>query len=297
MLFWRKQTTLNKIKNKDKFLRFVIYLFCAFGLGLLYNLFFVPYNLVIGGIGGLAIIVKDFTGIDTSLFNNVATVVLLIISFIIIGKKKTLDSLVGAIIYTSMITITAPISKFITIQIDSYLFMTLIVGILYGILYGITYRVGYSTGGVDIIMNIILHFKKIPMGSLCNYVNVGIVILGVLNLGIAKVIYGLLCMFLGNFVTDFVLLGNRDSKMCLIKTNEYKNVEKLLEKNYKVGYTVLKSSGGVDKHKKTTLFCIIPSEYYYDFCHRLLKIDKSAFLSSTNCHEVSGGYRKTWFSF
>ena len=81
MLFWKRDSILNKIKNKDKIIRFVIFLFCAFGLGMLYNVFFVPYNLVIGGIGGLAIIVKDLTGFDTSLFNNIATVILLTLSF------------------------------------------------------------------------------------------------------------------------------------------------------------------------------------------------------------------------
>ncbi len=293
----KKKDVLDVIKNKDKVMRFVVFLVCTFCLALLYNVFFVRYNLVIGGISGIAILVKNIFGISTTVFNNVCTFILLTISFLVIGKKETMNNILGAVVYPIMITITAPISKYIVINIESYLFMVLVVSVIYGVLYGILYKVGYNTGGTDIIARIIMHFKKLPMGSMSIYINIGIVLLGIFNLGVTKVIYGLLCMFLGNYITDFILLGNKDSKMCFIKTEEYKQLEKVLEDRYEVGYTVLKSRGGVDNQKKTTLFCIMPSEYYYDFCQYLKWIDKTSFLFSVNCYEVSGGYRKTILPF
>ena len=57
------------------------------------------------------------------------------------------------------------------------------------------------------------------------------------------------------------------------------------------------NSGGIDKYKRVTLFCIIPTEHYYDFRQKLMNIDNKVFLSSTNCHEVSGGYRKSLVPF
>lgn len=294
---FKKEDILQKIKNKDAVFRFCVYLFAVFCLSLLYNLFFVPYSLVIGGVGGLAIVVKDLTGFSTSLFNNIVTIILLLISSILIGKKKTMNSIVGAVIYPLMVTLTEPISKFISIEIESYLFLVLIVSVIYGILYGIIYRIGYTTGGTDIVLNIVSEYKKMPMGTACTYINIGIVLLGVICFGVPHVIYGVICLYLGNYITDFVLLGNRDSKMCLIKTVKYRDLEKLLENQYKVGYTILKSAGGVDKRKRTTLFCIIPTEHYYDFCHNLKLVDANAFMSSFNCYEVSGGYRSSIMPF
>lgn len=295
--FLKKEDILKKINNKDYIFRFCVYLAAVFCLSLLYNLFFVPYNLVIGGVGGLAIVVKSLTGFSTSVFNNIVTFILLVISFILIGRKKTMKSIVGAVVYPLMVTLTEPISKIFSINIESYLFMVLLVSIIYGILYGIIYKIGYTTGGTDIILNIISEYKKMPMGTACTYINIGIVLLGAITFGIPHVIYGVLCLYLGNYITDFVLLGNRDSKMCLIKTSEYKEVEKLFKKNYRVGYTLLKSAGGIDKRKKTTLFCIIPTEYYFDFCQQLKLLDSSAFMSSYNCYEVSGGYRNSIMPF
>lgn len=288
---FKKENILDKITNKNHVRRLIIYFVCVFFLAILYNCFFVPYNLVIGGVGGLAIVVKDLTGFSTTLFNNIATVILLIISFITIGKK-TKNSILGAIAYPLMVAITEPIARYINIEINSYLFMIIIVSLLYGLLYGIIYKIGYNTGGSDIALQIVNHYKPMPMGTASIYINIGIVILSIVSFGITSVIYGIVCLYLCNVITDFFLLGNRDSKLCLIKTKYYKDLENLLKSEYNVGYTVLKSSSGTDKYKRTTLFCIIPSEVYYDFRHNLKLIDDTAFMLSSNCYEVSGGYRK-----
>lgn len=289
--FFKKDNILEKITNKNHIKRLIIYFICVFFLAMLYNCFFVPYKLVMGGVGGLAIIINDFTGFSTTVFNNLATVILLAISFLTIGKE-TKKSIVGAITYPIMVALTEPICKFINIEFSSYLFMVIVVCFIYGLLYGIVYKIGYNTGGSDIVLEIVNKYKPMPKGTGCIIINIGIVILSAFSFGITRVIYGILALYLGNVLTNFFLLGNNDSKLCIIKTKEYKEVEKILEDKYEIGYTVLKSSGGTDKLKRTTLFCIVPSEVYYDFRHKLLDIDSSAFLISSNCYEVSGGRRK-----
>lgn len=288
---FKKESILEKITNKNHRRRLVIYFICVFFLALLYNVFFVPYNLVIGGVGGLAIVVKTLTGFSTTLFNNIATVLLLTISFMTIGKE-TNKSILGAILYPIMITLTEPLAHYINIEISSYLFMVIVVCILYGLLYAIIYRIGYNTGGSDIVIDIIKHYKPMQMGVCSIYMNIGIVILSGIPLGITKVIYGIVALYLSSVLTDFFLLGNNDSKMCIVKTKRFRELEKLLEYEYEIGYTVLRSYGGVDKLKRTTLFCIVPSEIYYDFRHKLLSIDEKAFMISFNCYEVSGGKRR-----
>lgn len=287
---FKSENILEKITNKNHVKRLIVYFICVFFLAMLYNCFFVPYKLVMGGVGGLAILVNDFTGFSTTVFNNIATVILLTISFLTIGKD-TKKSIVGAITYPIMVTLTEPLSKFINIEISSYLFMVIVVCFIYGLLYGIVYKIGYNTGGTDIVLEIVNKYKPMPMGTGSIYINIGIVILSVICFGLTSVIYGVFALYLGNIITNFFLLGNNDSKLCIIKTKEYKNVEELLEEKYEIGYTILKSASGTDNCKRITLFCIIPSEIYYDFRHKLLDIDSGAFMISSNCYEVSGGRR------
>jgi len=288
---FNKEDILKKITNKNHVRRLMIYFACVFFLAMLYNSFFVPYGLVMGGVGGLAIVVKHLTGFSTTLFNNMATIILLTISFLTIGKD-TKKSILGAVTYPIMVTLTEPLAKFINIEISSYLFMVIVVCFIYGLLYGIVYKIGYNTGGTDIVLEIVNKYKPMPKGTGCIYINIGIVILSAVSFGWTRVIYGVLALYLGNVLTNFFLLGNNDSKMCIIKTKKYKELEELLGNEYEIGYTVLKSSSGTDRFKRTTLFCIIPSEIYYDFRHKLLNVDNAAFMISSNCYEVSGGKRK-----
>ena len=289
--FFKKENILQRINSKNHVKRLLIYFICVFLLAILYNCFFVPYNLVMGGVGGLAIVVKDLTGFSTTLFNNIATIILLTISFFTIGRD-TKNSILGAVTYPLMVALTEPLANYINIEINSYLFMVIVVCFIYGLLYGIIYKIGYNTGGTDIVLEIVNKFKPMPKGTGCIYINIGIVILSAISFGVTRVIYGVLALYLGNIITNFFLLGNRDSKLCLIKTKAYKELEELLEEEYNIGYTVLRSSSGTDKYRRNTLFCIIPSEVYYDFRHKLLLIDECAFMITSNCYEVTGGYRK-----
>lgn len=295
--FIKRDNILKKVNSNHFVLRLLIYFFCITGLALLYNLIFVPYNLVIGGVGGMAIVINKFTGLSTSLMTVLITLLFLFISFFTIGKQKTLNSLVGALVYPFLVTVTAPIANYVSIKIDSYLFLVIVASVIYGTFYGIIYKIGYSTGGTDILLKVINHYKKMSMALMSIYLNVGIVLLSGFLFGITSVIYGVICLILCNLITDFVLLGNRDSKLCFIKTSEHGMFEKILKNYYGIGYTILKSSGGIDKRKRVTIFCIVPSEYYYDFRMKLQNLDQNAFLISYNSYEVMGGYRNKIIPF
>ena len=91
----KKTDILNKINQNKLVGRFAVFLFGIFGLGMCYNLFFVPNKLVVGGVSGLSIVVHEITGIPNNLFIYLMSAILIILSFIVLGKKKS--------IYTIMI--------------------------------------------------------------------------------------------------------------------------------------------------------------------------------------------------
>ena len=60
-----------------------------FLLAITYNMFFLKYDLVTGGTSGLAIIINHLFDIDPALFIFVVEIFLLILSFILLGAKRT----------------------------------------------------------------------------------------------------------------------------------------------------------------------------------------------------------------
>ena len=84
---------MNKIK---KYLIIIIGLLL---MALSFNLFQVPFNFAAGGVTGLSIIVGKVFNINESLFIFIINQSLIIVSFIVLGKKKTLNTILGSIIY------------------------------------------------------------------------------------------------------------------------------------------------------------------------------------------------------
>ena len=137
---FKRKKILNTIENKNKTLRIIIYMISVTLVAISYNLFFVPNDLVIGGMSGLAIVVKKVTGLNTSIFLLITTVISLILSLIFLGKKQTKENLIGAIVYPVMVSITEPITSLFNISFNSYLFTCLVAIITYSIPLGIIYR-------------------------------------------------------------------------------------------------------------------------------------------------------------
>lgn len=287
-----KPEILKKVEQKNKRLRLIIYIICVILAALTYNIFYVHNNIVTGGMGGLAIVFKSAFGLSTSVFLLVSTVILLTLSYICLGKDAAKKNIGCAIFYPIVVSILEPITKNINITFDSYLFTILIAVLSNAIPMGIIYKIGYNTGGSDMINQIIVKFKKTSVGQASNYMNLIIIFTSSFVFGIPKSIYAVFALLLGNKIVDFIILGNSDSKLCIIKTKYVDYLEDFLKNDFNIGYSLLESTGGTDRKKRKTIFCIVTSREYFRFKHLIMDIDPTAFFITHDCYEVLGGVSK-----
>lgn len=284
-----QKNILEIIVKKNRVWRFLGLILGCFILAIIYNSFAVPNNLVYGGIGGLAIIVNDLTGISVTLFLNIVSFSLIIISFLTLGAKMTSYSLVGYVMYILMINITEPLTQYINFNFDSFLLSIFITALIYGFGSGLVYRMGFNTGGSDSIAYILQHFLKIPHTKISAIVNGIIIILATYIFGIEKTLYSIVFLKISNFVSEHTILGSSDSKICFIKSKKTSSIEELITNEMGLGYSMLESTNGIGILKKEVIFCVIPSELFYDFKENVLKIDKKAMFISNDCYTVEGG--------
>lgn len=290
--FFKQEEVLKKVEKQNKVIRLIIYFVSVFLVALSYNVFFVPNNLVMGGMGGLAIVVKQAFGLNTSIFLLLTTIILLILSYIFLGKEEMKKNLGCAILYPIMVTLTEPIVKFISIEFNSYLFTIIIALLFYSIPLGIIYKIGYSTGGGDMINQIICKYAKTSIGQASSYMNLLIIFTASFVFGIPNSVYAVFALLLSNAIVDFIILGNSDSKLCIIKTKNVDYLADFLKNDFNVGYSLLESKGGLDNKKRKTIMCIVTSREYYKFKHLVLDIDPNAFFVTHDCYEVLGGNSK-----
>lgn len=286
---------LKKVNEENLIIRLLFFFVAVFIVALNYNLVLVKNSLVIGGISGLAIVIKELTGLSTTIFLYSSTVILTLVSIIFLDKVLTLKTLFGALTFNLMVSLSGMLTKYITINFESSFILLLFTSVVYGISYGLIYRAGFNTGGSDTISAIISKYTKMPMGSSAAWTNIFIIFSGFIVFGLTKTIYAVFVLLVSNKIADMIILGVKDSKMCYIKSSKTDEILKYLLNQVNIGVTKLEDSKS-GAHTPV-LLVIVPLDQYYGLKHIIKKIDSKAFLVTNNCHDVSGGYKKALFPY
>lgn len=280
--------------NKEVIARGSLLVFAIFILALSYNLLFLPNNLVIGGVSGLAIVVQEITEVDGTVFIYAATIVLICLSYLLLGKEKTNNAVIGSILYPVMITFTAPIASCLLpyFQFDDLYLIAIIGAILFGFGNGIVFKYNFSTGGTDIITSICSKYFKFPEGKSMLFSNVFVIIIGGYVFGFELMLLALIILYISTLVLDKVLFEISDSFVFYIFTEKEKEVTNVILDEFKTGYTILPTKGGYSHKKGELIMAVLPNREYFHFKERILETDKNAFFVICDCYESYNGYKK-----
>lgn len=275
--------------------RLIILLFGVTLLSIVYNLFLVPNNLVIGGTSGIAIILQKLFGLNPNIFLYIASIILLIVSFIFLGKEETANTIIGSLLYPVMVSITSPWAEYLKnyITFDSFLIVILVAGLINGFANGIIYKSGFTTGGSDIIMKILNKYARIPEGKSVLYTNIVIILAGGFIFGLNKMIYAIMILYISSALVDRILIGISNSKLFFIYTKKTEKVKNFIINDLKSGVTLFDTVGGFRNQKGKLLMCVVATRDYYFFKESVLMIDPNAFFVINDCYEVKGGVKKS----
>ena len=293
----RDNEILKKVNHNHYLLRLFFLVLSCFGYAYTYNAILVPKHIVTGGVSGLAIIIQEVFGLPTSIFIYISTAILLIIFYINFGKEKTINTLIGSIVFTIMVSITEPIARAYPLEFESHIIMILVTAIIQGVCNGMIYRGGFNTGGTDIIACVLVKYSRFSVGSALRVINAIIIGIGALIFGFTNAVYAILILLLSSKLVDIVMLGLNDSKMVFIKSKKWEDLEQTFNYKYKVGVTEMGNLGGIFKKKEPILLVIVPYHSYHDLKEEIVRIDDKAFISSIDCYMVLGGYKNKVIPF
>lgn len=272
--------------SKNSISRFIYFILGMLLFSFSFNYFLLPNDLVFGGVSGLSIIFKNV--LDPSIFVFVVSSILLVISYIFLGKEKTFGSAVGSL----LLPVFLKIMSFVTDNIDKVdeVFLAVIFGgLLAGVGIGFVYKAGFTMGGTDIINQIIHKYFKISLGK-CMLISDGsIVLCSFFSFGLIKFMYAVVVLYIISTMTDKVLLGISNSKAFYIVTSQVNEVKNYVMVKLGHGITIFDAVGGFSKEDQKVLFCVIPTRDYFKLKEGIHDIDKDAFFVVTDAYEVFGG--------
>jgi len=254
-----------------------------------FNLFLLPSSIVYGGIGGISILFQEIFNIEPAMFIFICQCFLLFVSFCLLGKKKTMNSVVGALLLPIVIKLTANVGSVIAIDMSHQLLVAVFGAVFLGIGLGFVYKSGFTLGGTDIINQIMNKYLRISMGKALMITDLLIIICGILVFGFTKGLYALVILYITGTLVDKVLLGISNSKAFYIITTKDQEVIDYIIRVLNRGVTIFKVKGGYKGKKDQVLFCVVPTSEYYKLRVGVREIDETAFFVVTDAYEVYGG--------
>ena len=293
-----KQELLIRLKN----LLLVIIGTTILGFGV--GVFILPFDLVTGGVPGLAIILKKIIPIEAitvELYTTIVTWVLFFLGLIFLGKDFALKTLTSAIVYPIAISLSSllvspdVLGGFFYLQGSSYQQIAIVLASVFGGAFvgagcAITFLGGGSTGGVDIIFLILSKYCPRIKSSISMFIiDGGLVVLGMFILNdLVLTLLGIVSAFICAIVVDFLFVGESKAFVCEIITDKYEEINSAVREKIDRTTTLIDVVGGYSKEPKKMVKISFTMNQYSQLTSLIYEIDKDAFITIHRAHEING---------
>lgn len=277
---------IDNIDNKDLVKRYFLLAMGCLCVAFAFTVFFNPNGIVCFGVSGLSTVFSRF-GIPNSLFILVANIILLILSYFLLGEKKTKNAIVGSLMFPCFVWLIGLFLPYLDFSDVELLVVVIIGGVIAGFGYGLIYKTNFNTGGTDIICEIVSKYTKVSLGR-AMWVSDGLVVMsGLLISSWEVILYGFLVLYLISFMIDKVVLGVSQSKAFYIVTDMQDEVREFILSIVDGGVTLINAKGGYSNNKETLLLAVVPTRQYFIVKEGLKQIDENMFFLACDAYEVS----------
>lgn len=274
---------MNRGKLKDFGLITVGILFVAISVAY----FFEPNNIAAGGITGLAIVINHYIPfISVGPLVLIMDSVLFIIALIVIGGKFGAKTIYSSVLLSTSMWI---MQTFLPFNFTNDLMLATIFGTLIsagGM--AIVFNANASTGGTDIIAKILNKFFHFNIGRSLLMVDFLVTLLGAITFGINIGLYGLLSVIVNGIVIDKIIAGFNVKSGITIISDKNKEISKYILNELKRGCTFIKGIGGFTEKDVSLLYTILDRRELIKLKNYIIELDKRAFITVGEVHEVMG---------
>ncbi len=287
---------ITKVRMKDLFLIFVATTILTVGI----KYFFDPAGLVTGGVSGLAIIIKFFTGtfgpveIPLWVSNIVINVPIFLFAFKTEGFRSVLRTTISWLIMSVELAVLPELDL---IPTDNLLLVAIYGGICFGLGTGILLTVRATSGGTDMLAKSLhYYFPRLSMGQLIEILDGCVVILGAYTFNIEHTLYAIICVFIMGKLTDWVINNGKSAKMVMIISDCNEKIAEDILTDMDRGVTGLKGKGMYSNEDKMVLMCICSKGDIVQMKDIVKQYDKKAFFVVSDVGEAMGeGFVENWY--
>ncbi len=254
------QSTMRKSPVFKAFLLILGCLCCSIST----NWIMIPNGLAAPGITGISMTIEHFTGINYALIYYAITIIILVITWLTLGKKDASNIVILSILYPMVLWVLS----FVDVQIifEEKLIALAAFGILYGVGIGIPYRIGFSYGGDDTVAKILKKtiWKSTELKKIYSFEEVIILLFMTLAFSLDQLAYAFAGQLIYVNSMNYVVfnLGPKLYDVQMIGKNMEKIEDFVIHTIHKSVTIYHDAMGGYSKEPKVQMSCVCNSREY-----------------------------------
>ena len=270
---------------KNSIEKFLFILLGAFIEAVGLEMFLIPNSMVDGGTIGISIMLSYLTKINLGILIICINAIFIFMALQRLGK----DFVIRTIYATAMLGISVDfVHNHFAPATNDLLLATVFGGVCLGFGVGLILRNSAATDGTEILAIRISKKMGFSVGEIIMFFNIFIYTAAAFLYGVERAMYSVLTYFIAARFIDMVVAGFNESKSLNIISDKAKEIGDVLIKNFKIGITYVKGSGGYSGKAKEIIFCVVPRIELAEVKQTIKKIDDKAFISIENVFEVEG---------
>ena len=261
-------------------------LFGTFLLAVSIEVFIIPYNILSGGVAGIAVALEPVVHIDETLFANLLVVGFMLLGWICLGKEFIMDSVISSLAYPVFTSLVSLMSIHVVIP---QAVASLYAGLFGGLGIGIVISAGGSTGGVDIPTMILSKTLHVKFNTMVMIVDGLTVVMGIVAYDLSAALIGLLSVFVSGYTIGKVLsIGQDASKSVQIISPQWKEITQKISEELDRGSTIFEATGGYQNETKHVVLCVVSVKQYPALIDIVHSVDEKAFVITTDASDMHG---------
>jgi len=248
----------------------------------------VPSNLLTGGVGGIAIILRFLTGIEIWIWYLLLNIPIFIAGYKYVSHRFVIYSLIGTAALTLFLGILKPMGW----TLDDNLLSALLGGVIAGLGSGIILHSKGSTGGLDIIAVMIRRFRGYNIGQVTFASNLLVLTLSLITFNINLALFSAIAIFISSQVIDFVIYGPELNRTAMIISHNCEDISYAIINNLHRGCTTLPARGAYTGEDINIIMVTVARTQLPRLKEVVFQLDPQAFITVSETIEVYGkGFR------
>ena len=269
---------------KDKIIDFFIITFATGIVAAAVFFFLVPSHLSVGSISGLSIILNNFIPIPISMITLIIDVLLLIVSFFLIGKDfgiKTVYTSILLPLFQRLFEILLPDYK--GIMGDPFLDMVMFC-VVVSVGLAMLFVRNASSGGIDIIGKIMNKFLRIEFGRAVSIAGMVVAALSLFFYDVKTALLSALGTYFMGLVVDHFIFGFEKKRRVCIISQKLDQIRDFIINEMHSGATLYEATGAYNMEKHQEIVVIVDKQEYQRLRSYIEAVDPGAFIT---VYEVS----------